>query len=397
MPPPTMAVLTLPASGHVNPSLPLLEELVRRGVRLVAWSAPEFAARLEQAGCDVRDYGDLGADYASPPPRIAGVALMLAGTTERLLPRLVPAIAAEAPSLVVHDSMAPWGRVAARALGLPSVCLTATFAVHPRVRLPPRAAMRMLGDAAAGLPDALRLAPMSRRIAAAYGTRLGPPLEVLSNRRGARTVVFTAREFQPNPAAVREEAHYVGPLLAARAGGEEAALAGLATADELVYVSLGTLFESAPAFFRAAAAGLAAPGRRVLMSVGRVTPADLGPLPDGVEAVAAVDQRAVLARASLFVTHAGMNSVHEALVAGVPMVLHPQSADQPVVAAHVARLGAGVVLRRATPAAIAAAAAAALRDGRCQAAAARLGADLRASADLGRAAALLLEAAAPAR
>ncbi len=393
---PTIAVLTLPASGHVDPSLPLLDELARRGVRLVAWSAPEFAARLELAGCSVRDYGDLGGDYASPPPNIAGVALMLAGTAERILPRLVPAIAAEAPSLIVHDSMAPWGRVAARALRLPSVCLTATFAVHPRVRLPPRDTLRMLGDVAAGLPAAVRLPARSRRIAAAYGSRLGPPLEVLSNRRGSRTIVFTAREFQPNPSAIREEAHYVGPLLAVRPGGEEPALAGLAPEEEVVYVSLGTLFESAPAFFRAAAEGLAAPGRRVLMSVGRVAPAALGPLPDGVAAVPAVDQRAVLQRASLFVTHAGMNSVHEALVAGVPMVLAPRSADQPVVAAHVARLGAGVVVRRATPAAIAAAAAAALADGRCQAAAARLGAQLRAVADLEQAAGLVLDAAAPA-
>jgi UDP:flavonoid glycosyltransferase YjiC (YdhE family) len=56
-----------------------------------------------------------------------------------------------------------------------------------------------------------------------------------------------------------------------------------------------------------------------------------------------VDTRAVLARARVHVTHAGGSSVHESLVAGVPMVCMPQGSDNDDWADRVEALGAGVV------------------------------------------------------
>lgn len=47
----------------------------------------------------------------------------------------------------------------------------------------------------------------------------------------------------------------------------------------------------------------------------------------------------MLARAALFVTHGGMNSADEALHAGVPMLVVPQGADQPVIARRVVEPG----------------------------------------------------------
>jgi MGT family glycosyltransferase len=58
-----------------------------------------------------------------------------------------------------------------------------------------------------------------------------------------------------------------------------------------------------------------------------------------------VPQPEVLARAALFITHGGMNSANEALHAGVPMLVVPQGADQPLVAARVVELGAGLSIR----------------------------------------------------
>ncbi|MNI80720.1 Desosaminyl transferase EryCIII precursor [compost metagenome] len=40
-----------------------------------------------------------------------------------------------------------------------------------------------------------------------------------------------------------------------------------------------------------------------------------------------------------------MNSTHEALYYGVPLVVIPQSADQPIVAGRIASLGAGIALQ----------------------------------------------------
>lgn len=58
-----------------------------------------------------------------------------------------------------------------------------------------------------------------------------------------------------------------------------------------------------------------------------------------------VPQPEVLARAALFVTHGGMNSANEAMYAGVPMLVVPQGADQPMVARRVVELGNGLSIR----------------------------------------------------
>jgi UDP:flavonoid glycosyltransferase YjiC (YdhE family) len=65
-----------------------------------------------------------------------------------------------------------------------------------------------------------------------------------------------------------------------------------------------------------------------VLAVGGVDPAALGPIPPNVEVHAHVPQLAVLRRARVFVTPAGMGSTMESLYFGVPMVAVPQMAEQ---------------------------------------------------------------------
>ena len=55
-------------------------------------------------------------------------------------------------------------------------------------------------------------------------------------------------------------------------------------------------------------------------------------------------QQAALARADAVVTHAGLNTVLDALAAGTPMLALPIAFDQPGVAARVVHVGAGLRL-----------------------------------------------------
>lgn len=343
-----VAFFHLPVPGHVNPTLPVMAELRRRGAEVRAFADPSIAGPIEASGATVVLYPPGIQEKTEPPPRgVLAVGALLAEISEELLPFALQHLRDEAADIVVCDSMAPWGRMAAEVLGLPCVTSSAIFTVHGRMDRSPQAAAEMLRDVATGIGPMRRLHGARRRIRREFGVDPGEPLRIISNRAD-RTVVFTSREFQPGADRFGDDVHFVGAPL--RDPGPPDPLMDDLGDGPLTYVSLGTLFNERAPFLRACLEAFVDEPGRVLLSIGtRVDPATLGPLPANAVVRAAVPQLQVLQRTRLFVTHGGINSVSEALTYGVPMVLFPQTADQPLIARRVAALGAGRLLRGRDP------------------------------------------------
>lgn len=66
----------------------------------------------------------------------------------------------------------------------------------------------------------------------------------------------------------------------------------------------------------------------VILNTGKISPDALGVIPENFYAYSFVPQIEVLQNTSVFLTHCGMNSVNEAICAGVPMVAMPFVNDQ---------------------------------------------------------------------
>src|ERR1700752_5148222 len=108
---------------------------------------------------------------------------------------------------------------------------------------------------------------------------------------------------------------------------------------------MGTILNGRVDVFRTIAAA-AAKHRDVqlVLSVGnQVDPAQLGPVPSNAILVQRAPQLELLKKASLCITHAGLNTVLESLARGVPQVAIPVTYDQPGVAARIAHKQTGVV------------------------------------------------------
>jgi zeaxanthin glucosyltransferase len=113
----------------------------------------------------------------------------------------------------------------------------------------------------------------------------------------------------------------------------------------LIYASMGTLQNGLENVFRAIAEAVTL--RRdvqLVLSVGNhLDPEQIGPLPTNTILVRHAPQLELLKRASVCITHAGLNTVLEALAQGVPLVAIPVTVDQPGVAARIADKKTGVV------------------------------------------------------
>ena len=121
-----------------------------------------------------------------------------------------------------------------------------------------------------------------------------------------------------------------------------------------VYVTFGTVAPNMgffPVLYRAVIDALGEQPIEIVVTTGRtVDPAALGPVPANVSVHPWIDQAEVLERATLVVNHGGYGTVIGCLAAGVPQVVLPLFADQPINAARVDALGAGIGLRGgATP------------------------------------------------
>ena len=117
--------------------------------------------------------------------------------------------------------------------------------------------------------------------------------------------------------------------------------------DPLVYLSFGTVLpqDGYPDMYRAAIDALEGLPIRLLVTIGRAAdPAELGPLPPSVHVEQWVPQADVMPHASAMIGHGGAGTTLAALAGGVPQVLLPVFADQPINAARVAEFGAGLAL-----------------------------------------------------
>ncbi|GIF76506.1 macrolide family glycosyltransferase [Asanoa siamensis] len=328
----TFAFLNIAMHGRVNPTLPLVTELVRRGHSVTYHTSPAFAAAVAAAGATEFRYP--GGDQPLPdPPTPATLLAGLTRTANAVLPSVLADLRGSRPDLIVHDAACLWGAVAARELDVPAASSFTTFAFNRQVPSPTRASRHLLTRA---------FLRERRELGRRYDTR-GLPAFDLGNIRAPLNLVYTSRMFQPGVEELDASYRFVGPSIGARPVDGSFPFDRLR--DPVLYASLGTVFNAEPRLLHAFVTALAPLGGTVVVATGRTDPAALGRLPANVIARHFVPQPDVLARAALFVTHGGMNSVNEALYAGVPMLVVPQGADQPLVASRVTTLGAGLTIR----------------------------------------------------
>jgi len=239
------------------------------------------------------------------------------------------------PDMIVTDSACFWGKLTALKYNLPWVCSTTTFAFNKDSAQYMSQSAKEIADMVFGLPRLNREIRKLRPL----GYHVKSVLDIVQNKPDDNTIVYTSRTFQPC-AETFDEMHYrfVGPSVREVEPREKAG-------RPLVFASLGTVINDRPGFYRTLIEALHDEDVDLLISCGKAfDPTVLGELPANVRVEHYVDQMEVLSRASLFVTHCGMNSASEGMWMAVPELLFPLTGEQRAVARRVAEVGAGVLL-----------------------------------------------------
>ena len=334
-----IAWFCIPAHGHTNPTLGLVKALTTSGHEIWYFSFEEFREKIEAAGanfiaCDgydfeMEDKGNadrVGKDKVYATELLVSSTLALDDMTTRTLEKIKP-------DVVVSDSVAYWGKLAAMKHGLPYVSSTTTFAFN---RYSAKYMKESVWDIVLMLFAMPRINKQLNRLRE-KGYPVKSLLDIVQNDNETNTIVYTSRYFQPCADTFSKKYHFIGPSIRPIIKPVEK------TADKTVYISMGTVNQNRE-FFRNCINVLKPTGWQVIISMGTNTDR-FKDLPENIQVYESVDQMAVLSIADAFITHCGMNSASEGLYFGVPLVLFPQTSEQGAVAKRVEELGAGVRLK----------------------------------------------------
>jgi zeaxanthin glucosyltransferase len=318
----------------------------------------------------------------------------------REAPAALKAIGADA---VIGDEMEAAGGLVAEHLGLPYVSVANAISVRREPLVPssflpfdydatPRGVHRNRGAERVG--DLLMNAQSKTIAYHAHAFGLEPRRRLQDCLSPYAEVSQVVKSLDFPRAQLPDTFHHVGPIRPP-ALAEPPLELPIDPGRPFVFASFGTLQGGRFELFRKIAEACRALGHQLLV-------AHCGGLrPEEAERLGATwvtdfaPQRATLSRADLLVTHAGVNTVLDAIAADVPMLALPMAFDQPGMAARVIHAGVGLRLswRFATTRCIGAALERLTRDERFRRRAAKIGSEVRAAGGAERAADIIEQVA----
>ncbi len=335
--------VSLGAFGHINPTLALVTELLRQGVRVTYFTTEAFRNIIEPTGATFvpvpswmaendkhNEGGEKKEDDGGVAAAVPFIFLKEAGA---YIDTVLDTLKNDRPDAIIHDFAGIAGTIAADALQVPNVMLYTSYPSNDSYSV------------AAGFENvpadhSLRqaAAQLAQSYAETYGCRLLTVKEIFDGH-GDFNLVMMQKKLVPHYETFDDRFVFTGVQIGKRTafGSWKAPANG----KPLLYSSLGTAFNNWPEYYPLLFDAVRDLDINVFAALGSIDPASLKDIPANVEVGQMVPQLDILSQASVFITHAGMGGTGEAIYYGVPMIAIPQMEEQAITARQIETLGLG--------------------------------------------------------
>src|SRR5271154_7192827 len=351
----------MPLSGHLNPMTALARKLQSRGHEVVFLGLPDAepfvrAANLNFVPFGEKEYpvGSIAKAYG-PVANLHGIDVVRyiarevsPGLCKAALEHLPEKLVQTGVEALVIDTIHAFVQLVPMQLGLPYAQIWNILHIDRSGATPaclfswpyettPEALARNV-DGLKGVGEIFApISAVARPFAEKMGLKIdwNDPTATVSK---LAIITQTPREFDFPIPNCPPQLHYAGPFHDGQGREEVPFPWEKLTGAPLIYASMGTLVNGMEIVYRTILEAVRrSPDTQVVLAVGKnIKIEDLEPIPSNAIIVPTAPQIELLKRAALCITHAGINTVLEALAQGVPMVAIPVGFDQPGIAARIA-------------------------------------------------------------
>ncbi len=335
-----IAVVSLGAFGHVNPTLSVVTELVKRGVRITYFTTEEFRAIIEPTGAKfvpvhswmAQQKG--GADNKAGDEDVAAtVPFLFLNEAGAYIDDILAVLQEDRPDAIMHDFAGIAGTMAADILNVPNIMLYTSYPANETYSV---------AESFEGVPADHPMRVAAAQIAQGYVDKYGcrnMTVKEIFDGQGDLNLVMMQKRLVPNHESFDDRFVFTGVQI-----GKRTAFGSWKAPDNgkpLLYSSLGTAFNNWPEYYPILFDAVRGLDINVFAALGWIQPESLKDVPANVEVGQMVPQLDILSQASVFITHAGMGGTGEAIYYGVPMIAIPQMDEQAITARQIEKLGLG--------------------------------------------------------
>ena len=314
-------MINLPFSGHVNPTLPLTADLVIKGHKVDYICTNQFREQIEKTGARFIPYSS----FPENPTEYEKKKLCFQAAFDTAI------MYKGKYDILIYEMLFYPGIKVAEILEIPCVRQFSQPAWSEESVRYGSKVFRL----SAKLIDAQ---VMGKKGIKAMNLSYKSMEDAILHSKPDMNIVYVPESFQKCRESFDHTFYYVVPKQKVIAAGVEIPYEKMKY--PIVYISLGSII-SDKSFYKKCIKTFGNKEISVILNTGKISPNILGEIPENIYAYPFVPQIEVLQHTSVFLTHCGMNSVNEAIFAGVPMVAMPFLNDQIENANQIDRLKIG--------------------------------------------------------
>lgn len=325
--------------GHINPTLGLVKELTERGHHVSYFCSEAFEVQVKKMGATwigFHDKLELFLKEYRPTDRHPFFMLMeyMLLYDEVVLPEILELTKKQQYDMILCDSIFGAASFLEQLVQIPVVCSHSSFAMS-HAPVPPR--MLVPGFH----PQLDHCYQILERICERYNIK-EPSMEQVFISKGKRNIVYTTCNFNGDEGVHEPEYLFAGPSIDRLQESSDMNFDVIGD-RKIIYISLGSFNTDFLEFYKTCILAFRDTEYYVFLSIGRKCEvSQLGEIPSNFLVKSFLPQLEILKRADVFITHAGFNSVNEALYFGVPMLTLPQVNDQHMVAKRIVSMQLGL-------------------------------------------------------